>query len=100
MWVNTCIAWIECGPNSGWPACCVSWPVGVRQLQRLPTSGSRVGHASLERIQRESLRGLPGPIVRGLPYGHRPHRITLPLGLAARLDTRRGRLEMLESAVV
>jgi len=56
--------------------------------------------ASLDRIQREAAHWIPGPVVRGLPYGHRPHRITLPLGLAARLDTRRGRLEILESAVV
>lgn len=56
--------------------------------------------ASLDRIQREAAHWIPGPVVRGLPYGHLPRRITLPLGLAARLDTRRGRLEILESAVV
>jgi muramoyltetrapeptide carboxypeptidase len=62
-----------------------------------PTPGAR---QTLDRIQREVAQWISGPVARGLPYGHHPRRITLPLGLAARLDIPRGGLTILESAVV
>lgn len=64
-----------------------------------PPAAPASAHASLDDIQRGLVRWIAGPIVQGLPYGHQPRRITLPLGVAARLDTRRGRLELLEPAV-
>lgn len=47
------------------------------------------------RILAELTRDARFPIVRGLPAGHGPGKITLPLGLPAVLDTRRRGLEIL-----
>lgn len=54
---------------------------------------------SLNSMAREVAGWIRGPVVRGLAYGHEPRRLTLPLGLTARLDTGRGRMEILEAAV-
>jgi muramoyltetrapeptide carboxypeptidase len=40
-----------------------------------------------------------GPMVDGLSYGHVTTKLTVPIGVQARLDTRRGRLELLECVV-
>ena len=39
------------------------------------------------------------PVVANLQYGHLPKKLTVPLGLRARLDTKKGIVEVLESAV-
>ncbi|MEX1183306.1 MAG: LD-carboxypeptidase, partial [Gemmatimonadota bacterium] len=39
------------------------------------------------------------PAVAGLPIGHEPDNMTIPLGIRARLDGGRGTLELLEAAV-
>jgi muramoyltetrapeptide carboxypeptidase len=40
------------------------------------------------------------PFLSGLPFGHVPHKMTLPIGLRARVDTRKRSVDILESAVV
>jgi muramoyltetrapeptide carboxypeptidase len=40
-----------------------------------------------------------GPVVRNLQYGHVPRKLTLPFGARARVDARREKFEILESAV-
>ena len=39
------------------------------------------------------------PVVEGLQYGHVSRKLTLPIGLQARLDANQGTLTVLESAV-
>ncbi len=57
-------------------------------------------HLSLAEIYRETLGSVNGPILANLPYGHIPRKLTLPQGVLARLDAGKGRLTLLESAVV
>jgi muramoyltetrapeptide carboxypeptidase len=40
-----------------------------------------------------------GPILEGLSYGHVTQKLTVPIGVQARLDAGRGRLELLENVV-
>ena len=49
---------------------------------------------SLEEILLDHAGPLGVPVVLGIPAGHCPRKLTLPLGLPARLDTRRGVLEI------
>lgn len=39
------------------------------------------------------------PVLANLQYGHLPRKLTIPLGVRARIDTKRGVLEVMESAV-
>lgn len=39
------------------------------------------------------------PVVANLQYGHLPKKLTVPLGLKARIDTEKGMIEVVESAV-
>jgi muramoyltetrapeptide carboxypeptidase len=64
-----------------------------------PPTPPPAAHSPLSRIHQELPHWVTGPVVQGVPYGHHPRRLTLPLGLAARLNTRRGAFEVLESAV-
>ncbi len=50
-------------------------------------------------VLRERLVPLGVPIVCGLPFGHQAVNATLPVGVRAELDARRGDLRILESAV-
>jgi len=54
---------------------------------------------SVEDVLRERLRPLKVPVVIGLPFGHVPHNVTLPIGGHALLDGRVGDLEITEPAV-
>lgn len=54
---------------------------------------------TLEDVFRERLLPLKVPIVSGLPFGHIPHNATLPLGVQAHLDARRGALNLVSPAV-
>jgi muramoyltetrapeptide carboxypeptidase len=46
----------------------------------------------------ELIRPLGVPTIYNLPLGHGKHLATLPIGVRARLDADRGRLEILEAA--
>ena len=50
-------------------------------------------------VLRERLAPLRVPVVADLPFGHVPVNATLPVGVRARLDGRRGDLVVLEAAV-
>ena len=50
-------------------------------------------------VLRERLAPLGVPVVSGLPFGHQATNATLPVGVRAELDARRGDLRLLESAV-
>ncbi len=54
----------------------------------------------LERILSEYMEFTRGPVVRDFLFGHFPQKLTIPVGIRARLDTTRGALELLESAVI
>lgn len=53
----------------------------------------------LPQIYRETLRDFSGPILAQVAYGHIPRKLTLPQGIRTRLNTRRMKLELLESPV-
>lgn len=57
-------------------------------------------HSPLASLLREASPHVPGPVASGLAYGHTPERVTLPIGLRARLDASRGTLSIPESAVL
>ncbi len=40
------------------------------------------------------------PVISGLQYGHIPKKLTIPIGVKAKLDTKKGTVEVLEGAVV
>jgi muramoyltetrapeptide carboxypeptidase len=56
-------------------------------------------HLTIEQVLQEAVLKLSCPILTNFQYGHIPKKLTLPIGLRARLDTRRGVLEVLEAAV-
>lgn len=56
-------------------------------------------HLNLAQIFAQVAEWSRVPVLRGVPYGHVRRKATLPLGVAARLDARAGRLEFLESGV-
>lgn len=57
------------------------------------------GRQSTETVIEERLAGLRIPVVAGLPFGHIDSHATLPLGVRATLDGRRGDLIIEEAAV-
>ena len=56
-------------------------------------------HLTLKQIFAEVLNWVEGPAVERFQYGHITRKLTLPLGVRARLDADRGTLDVLESAV-
>jgi len=54
---------------------------------------------TLEDVFLDRLLPLKIPVITGLPFGHVPHNATLPIGVMATLDGRRGDLVIEEAAV-
>lgn len=54
---------------------------------------------SLEDVLRDRFGSGPAPAISGLSFGHIEQKLTLPIGVMARLDADAGTLEVLESAV-
>lgn len=54
---------------------------------------------TLPQILRQAAAHVGGPVATGLAFGHQSTRVTLPVGVNARLDADRGTLELTESAV-
>lgn len=52
-----------------------------------------------EEVLQEAARAIARPTLAGLPFGHVPQKLTLPIGLRARMDTTRPSLAFLEAAV-
>jgi muramoyltetrapeptide carboxypeptidase len=55
---------------------------------------------SLEDILRDRFAAGPAPAISGLSFGHIEQKLTLPIGVLARLDADAGTLELLEGAVL
>jgi muramoyltetrapeptide carboxypeptidase len=86
-----------------------------RMLTQLALGGKFVGMAgfvfgrcteckatevSLEDVLRDRFANGPAPAISGLSFGHIEQKLTLPIGVTAKLDADAGTLEILESAVV
>ena len=56
-------------------------------------------HFTIEEVLEEFSRTLQIPVLANLQYGHVPKKLTVPFGLQARMDTTKGRIEVLEGAV-
>ncbi len=54
---------------------------------------------TVEQVQNDYAEKIARPVVANFQYGHIPRRLTVPIGLKASIDTKRGRIEVLESAV-
>jgi len=57
-------------------------------------------HFTVEQVLEHFTHDLRLPVVADLAYGHLPKKLTLPWGLRARIDGTRGRIELLDGAVV
>lgn len=64
----------------------------------MPSEGS-FGTLTLDEVFDDYFGALGVPVLRGLPFGHVKHKITLPLGVPAELDADAGTLRLLEPAV-
>lgn len=53
----------------------------------------------LERVLHDAAASSGKPVLAGLPFGHVPRKMTLPVGLAVRLNATKSTVEFLESAV-
>jgi muramoyltetrapeptide carboxypeptidase len=56
-------------------------------------------YLTIEQIQEEFTQKIKCPVVGNFQYGHIPRKLTLPLGLETSIDTKRGKIEILESGV-
>jgi len=57
-------------------------------------------HLTLNQIQKEYTEKIKCPVVANFQYGHIPRKLTVPIGLQAILDSKRERIEVLESTVI
>lgn len=55
---------------------------------------------SLDEVIKEFALALKKPVISNVPFGHVEQKITLPLGVKARVDVERRAMELLEAAVV
>jgi len=82
----------------------VSWlamvqPRGDLCCVNCESSGRMRRTFNLSQVLKDRLGHLGIPVIYGSPLGHEPEKITLPLGVKARLDTERPALTLLEAAV-
>lgn len=61
--------------------------------------GEKEPHLPWPVLLDEVLAELNGPCLENFAYGHVPRRLTVPLGVRARLDAKRGQVTLLESPV-
>ena len=66
---------------------------------RCTPSNTREPHLTPTAMLDEVLTWFDAPVIERFSYGHIARKLTLPLGLRARLDADRGKLEVLEPAV-
>jgi len=69
------------------------------RFTRCAPSNAREPYLTPGEMMDEVRTWFDAPVIEGLAYGHIAGKLTLPLGLSARLDAARGKLEVLESAV-
>ncbi|MBF8297110.1 MAG: ldcA, partial [Bacteroidetes bacterium] len=56
-------------------------------------------HLTVEQVLGEVLRNVRCPVLSNVQFGHIPKKLTLPLGVSTAIDSRTGRLTILEGAV-
>jgi muramoyltetrapeptide carboxypeptidase len=56
-------------------------------------------YLTLDEVQKDYAGKIWCPVVANFQYGHIPRKLTVPIGLQASLDTKRNRIEVLESGV-
>jgi muramoyltetrapeptide carboxypeptidase len=66
------------------------------------TSAADLAHPfhDLEAVFQSVMKGVPGPILAGFPYGHVPRKVTLPWGIPVRVDGKKQTVSLLEAPVV
>jgi muramoyltetrapeptide carboxypeptidase len=72
----------------------------IGELTDVKASDTTKPFLSVEEILSDYLSPLSMPILRDLVYGHIPRKLTIPIGIEARMDADAGTLEFMESAVV
>jgi muramoyltetrapeptide carboxypeptidase len=55
---------------------------------------------TIDQIQEEFTQKIKCPVIANFQYGHIPRKLTVPIGLKARIDTKRGKIEVLENGVI
>jgi muramoyltetrapeptide carboxypeptidase len=76
------------------PGHTVSGASGNSGVAQAPLASQAAARPDWPALLRENLAGFPWPLAWGLDSGHRPPNLTLPLGLAARLDAAGCRLAL------
>lgn len=71
----------------------------IGELTDVKTGDMTKPYLSVEQVLNDHLTELHKPIVTGLVYGHVPRKLTLPIGIRATLDAKKGQLIAAESAV-
>ena len=71
----------------------------IGELTDVKTGDMTKPFLSVEQVLNDHLTELHKPIVTGLVYGHVPRKLTLPIGIRATLDAKKGQLIAAESAV-
>jgi muramoyltetrapeptide carboxypeptidase len=56
-------------------------------------------HFTMAQVLQDFSREMQIPVVANIAYGHIPKKLTIPFGLAARVDTAKGEIMVMESAV-
>jgi muramoyltetrapeptide carboxypeptidase len=56
-------------------------------------------YLTIDQVQEEYADKIKCPVLANFQYGHIPRKLTVPIGLQARLDSKRNRIEVLESGV-
>jgi muramoyltetrapeptide carboxypeptidase len=69
------------------------------QVTESPRSNADQESLAKQQLWKEVADWFDGPMVEGLSYGHMTTKLTVPMGVQARLDASRGRLELLECVV-
>ena len=92
---------IECWRSYSMPEFCTDLPDWCLEnsLDCNPGNPSDP-HLSIDQVQDEYVEKIKCPVVGNFQYGHIPRKLTVPIGLLAMLDTKRSRIEVLESAVI
>jgi muramoyltetrapeptide carboxypeptidase len=54
----------------------------------------------IDQVLENAAQRLGCPVISNLQYGHLPKKLTIPFGLKTRIDTKKGEIEVLESAVL
>jgi muramoyltetrapeptide carboxypeptidase len=55
---------------------------------------------TIDQIQEEFTQKIKCPVIANFQYGHIPRKLTVPIGLKAKIDTKHGKIEVLENGVM